>query len=325
MGRVLVIGDVHSTAEELEDCEKLIELVIDTANAQKVDHVLFMGDIYNSHNVMRVEVMAFWRRTFQTLNVAGIKTYVLVGNHDYGGEGLKIHSLMAHEEQVQVVNAPLSLFPNVMMVPYVSGNETFIQTCKEAGGTTLFCHQTFTGAKYENGMFAPDGVEPDEIPQEYVISGHIHLPNSFGKVTYVGAPRWRSLADADVERAIWIYSFDEQGRPRGRESFDTGKACRQIKCLTDSPEKPIDIKLDPNTDWRIDIKGPSDWITKRKAELAGPGVKTRTFCTDHRTPVLKESDGIDKAFQKFLENYTPKFGTANTRLQELARARIGGS
>ncbi len=324
MPKALLVGDVHAVPEELEDCQKLIDFVKATVQAQDIDHVVFMGDLYNTHSVMRVEVLAFWRQAFKSIKeLIHRDIYVLVGNHDYAGEGLAEHSLLAHEDQVVVVDKPTELFPSVMMLPYISGNQEFIDTCAALKEPTILCHQTFHGAQYENGMYAPEGVEPASIPQQYVISGHIHTPASFDKVTYVGAPRWRSLSDADVERAIWIYSFNDKGIPTGRQKFSTGDVCRQICYRLDTPEKPIEEELSSGRDWRIDIKGPADWIERRKAELAGPGIRIRTFCTDRKGPVLKESEGIDKAFDKFLGHYTPKFGSDKERLAQLARERLG--
>jgi len=183
--RALLVGDVHATPEELEDCQRLIDHVVAVARLRRVGAVVFMGDLYNTHNVMRVEVLAFWRRAFKTLNDAGLDVYVLVGNHDYAGEGLQIHALMAHEEQVTVVDRPMVLgHAGVLMLPYFSDRQAFVEAChveiqldgRRVEGGSVLCHQTFEGSKYENGFYAPDGVEPNLLPQKYVISGHIHTP-----------------------------------------------------------------------------------------------------------------------------------------------------
>jgi DNA repair exonuclease SbcCD nuclease subunit len=239
--RLLLVGDVHATPEELGDCRRLIDFVAKTAQENGVDYIVFMGDIYNTHNVMRVEVLAFWKDAFEKLYKICRDVIVLVGNHDYAGEGLPIHALLAHDTQVLVVDKPCNFDLGILFLPYMSSREAFVEACEyekaaQSTGPTVLCHQTFEGSTYENGMYAPDGVDPNLIPQTTVISGHIHTPQSFGKVMYIGAPRWRTLSDANVERAIWIYDFDSEGKVIKTKSFDTGTACKRIKQADHTPE-----------------------------------------------------------------------------------------
>lgn len=321
MSKLLLIGDVHVVVEELDDCQALIDYIKPVALEHKA-RVCFMGDLFNTMSVIRSEVLNFWNTNFRTMNKLGIKVSALVGNHDFAGEGLFDHALVAYETYVQVVDRFADIAPGVLAVPYYSDHQTLIEIAQKSKAKTLLAHQTFTGSTYDNGFYAPDGIDPDLIPQENIISGHIHSPQSFGKVTYIGAPRWRTLSDANIERAIWLYEFDGAGNVVNKTPFSTGNVCRQIKYLQDSPSEPISVELDSSVDWRIDIKGPVDWIEKRKAELAGPGVKIRTFKTEGTRPVVKESDGIGMAFQKYLNRFTPKYGTDKETLTVLAKDRL---
>lgn len=636
--RILLVGDVHAVPEELDDCRALIELVRTVCKDEKVNEVLFLGDLYNTHNVMRVEVLNFWKTAFDALTQDKLNVWALVGNHDYAGEGLLIHSMMAHQDQIKVVNGPMSLAPNVLMLPYMADKEQFLKVChKNRDMQTLICHQTFSGATYDNGMYAPDGIDPADIPQTTVIGGHVHClsddteiltrsgwrskdhvkpgdevvtatidghleyqsiervidrpvnepmyniksvftdllvteghrnasvrklgygegeglvfwtasevqdnerlllsghmdrsssnltddeirlcvwvaadgtidkfgavvwhlkkdrkidriqellhrlganyalydmatgnkkirlgvteplakwvcsrfdfgknkrlpdfmrhldrrqfdiffeeygvtdgrirgtkdsmqlittkkeevdiiqelcalngaacsmrpkkdkencfvlnilrnrtegmisktsvnkvdydkhrtvwcitvpngtivarrngkvtitgncPQSFGKVTYVGSPRWRTLSDANIDKAVVLYTFGDEGEVLETKSFDTSGHCRKIVALTDTPDKPLSLEMSPNTDYRIDIKGPKDWIEKRKVELAGVGIRIRTFCTEKSTPKVRESEGISVAFQKYLETYVGKHGTPSEVLSSLAKERL---
>jgi DNA repair exonuclease SbcCD nuclease subunit len=322
MPKLLLVGDVHAVVEEIDDCQALIDYICRIA-LETESEIVFCGDLYNTMAVVRVEVMDFWIRAFSKMKELGIETWALVGNHDFGGAGTTIHSLSAHKQVVNVVDYPRDIVPGVLGVPFYDKSEDLIsESNRFSKCKTLLAHQTFTGAKYDNNFYAPDGVDPDLIPQENIISGHIHSPQSFGKVTYIGAPRWRTLSDANIERAIWLYEFDGEGTIVNKIPFSTGTVCRQIKYLQDTPSQPIDTVLDPGVDYRIDIKGPADWIEKRKAELAGPGVKIRTFKTTGTKPVVKESDGIGIAFRKYLEKYTPRFGTDKECLIVLAKDRL---
>lgn len=317
--KLLLIGDVHATPEELGDCQNLLDLIEEKVKATAARPV-FLGDQYNTHNIVRVEVMWFWREAFRRLKFWN--PIAMVGNHDFAGEGLPIHAMIAHENAALVVDQPHRL-DGVLLMPYFSNRDLFVRECvKNRDLKTMICHQTFDGAKYENGFYTQDGVDPDLLPQSLVLSGHIHTPQTFGKIVYIGAPRWRTLSDADVSRAIWLYEFSDDGEVMATEAFDTGRACRQIKYLLDTPAAPISVNLDQGIDWRIDVKGPPDWVEKRKLELASPGVRMRTFKLEASTPKVRESQGIDVAFKTYLDGYVPKFGTERKQLSDMAKDRL---
>lgn len=322
MAKVLLIGDVHAVVEELQDCQNLINYICKIAVENKAS-VCFMGDQYNTMSVVRVEVLNFWTKAYRTMTELGLKVFALVGNHDYAGAGLYVHSMVAHASTITVVDEASVVAKGVIAVPHFDKGTELIESLKNDKNKTVLCHQTFVGAKYDNGFYAPDGVDPDLLPQENIISGHIHTPMSFGKVTYIGAPRWRTLSDANVERNIWLYDFDDVGNVISKTPFSTGGVCRQIRYLRDLPSEPITETLSADVDWRIDIKGPADWIEKRKSELSGPGVKIRTFKTTGAKLAVKESDGISLAFSKYLNRFTPKYGTEKSMLSDLAKERLG--
>jgi DNA repair exonuclease SbcCD nuclease subunit len=343
MWRLLIVGDPHVTAEELRDSECLLELVRDTAEGENVDAILFLGDLYHTHSIVNVEVMAFWRRWFVELAKSS-SIFVLLGNHDMpGNESSKAHALMAHEDQerVTVVDTPrtfeLVTDGAIAFVPYMSNSLEFLKAATALGGKTLICHQTFTGSRFDNGMYAPDGADSNLLPQEFVISGHIHTPQSFGKVWYPGAPRWRTLSDANVSRAIWLVTFDDSGKIVDKKSFDTGGACRQIRFCKVTPvehegqlvpafEPRVELK-DGNpiagVDWRFDIEGPSAFVETTAKWLQGPGRRVRTQVTDAPQAKLKESMGISEAFREHMKTFQPKYGTQLMALEKLALERLG--
>ena len=301
--------------EELADCEALMQMVDRVAREEAAEDVVVLGDLHHTHNVIRAEVMAFWLKF-----VAG-KT-LMVGNHDYAGEGSDIHALMAYTLQARVVDHPI-LDHGVVFMPYYSDREKFVSDARKWGGKTLVCHQTFHGAAYENGFLAEDGVDPNMLPQEAILSGHIHTPQSFGKVTYLGAPRWRTLSDANVDRAIWLYEFDDEGRVLNKTAFDTGDTCRQIRYIQLTPETPLLPKyLDPKHDWRIDVRGPTDFVEQWLKVLAPMGARVRAFRTDKPTALVRESEGIDKAFDTYLTNWVARHGTDVEKLRTMAKERL---
>jgi hypothetical protein len=317
--KILYVGDPHATPDELDDCTALMGLVERVAREEQVDETCILGDLHHTFDVIRCAVMAFWMQ-----HVRGKR--LIVGNHDFSGEGSDIHALLAYQDRALIVDRPV-MSDGILYMPYFSDRKKFVEVAQHFGPqtNTVVCHQTFAGSKYENGFYAneEDAVNPDLIPQERIISGHIHAPQEFGKVTYLGSPRWRALNDANSERAIWVYTFDDDGHVVAKKSFDTGSVCRQIRYVIDTPDQPFDGEMDSKHDWRIDVHGPQAFVEERQKKFTRPGVKVRAFPDRTSKIVVRESEGVAKAFSSYLAKYTPKHGTASDILGGMARERLG--
>lgn len=324
--RVVVVGDMHVVADELMDCNAVINLILDVCRVEEIKEVWFTGDQFHNHDLVQVAVLHWWLTAFKALRDQGINSVCLVGNHDQSSPGSITHAMMAFTglSYVKVIDKPM-IHRGVLMVPYVNDEQAFVEACKvNSRAATVFCHQTFDGSIYENGFLASDGFQISAIPQELVISGHIHTGQEFSKVWYIGAPRWRRLDDANVERAIWALKFNDAGQLVDRRPFSTGEVCRQIKHVTDTPETPIQTPLDLRHQWRVDVKGPADWCQKRKTELHLAGARVRTFPEQiSALGCIKESDGIAAAFGKYLDLYQPRHGTNREDLMTMVRERVG--
>ena len=323
MTKLLFVGDVHAVSHELDDCARLMEYVEKIALENGLPHVVLSGDIYNNHGVIDAEVQRFWMETINRFRAEGITTIIIEGNHDRPGtNGTRASALLAHEHHAIVVRQPTEMF-NILFLPYMT-NEKVIEACNAHPNTkVVFCHATFDGARYENGFLAPDGIAVDAIPQQTVVGGHIHTPSAFSKVWYPGAPRWRSKADANVDRAVWLLEYHDDGRTHNMTGFDTSKVCKKIWHLTDSEAEPLKA-FDPNPahDYRIDVVGSREWVEERSALYRGKA-RVRPVLTDSKKRVaIKESEGIAVAFQKWIDSFKPTFGTAPDILMKLSRERL---
>jgi len=325
--KVIIVGDMHVVPEELDDCGEVIKLIQSVARTEEVGEVWFVGDQHHNHELVHLAVMHWWKNALHSLSEVGIRTMLMVGNHDQLAPGSNIHSMMTYErlDKVKVVDTP-TIRQGVLMVPYFHDKIAFLdavnsQTDERRGAPkTIVCHQTFDGSKYENGFYASDGIDPKLLPQELIISGHIHTPQEFGSVWYVGAPRWRGANDANTNRAIWVVTF-EDGELRSRIPYTTGDVCRQILHLEDTESSPVDMNFNHQHKYTVDVKGSPAWCERRKLELAAAGARVRTFPSREFTREVKESDGVDVAFKGYLGAYHPKHGTDLGVLGTMAKQR----
>lgn len=321
--RSLIIGDPHTTREELVDCEGLFQAAYEAILEHRPQVVIIMGDLYNSHDSVSVKNQEFnirWLKRFK--EAPGVlEVIVLRGNHDQSVPNEAYpHALLAHTN-VTVVDRPMALpiLPGVAAMPYYSDPAEFLVEAERLaadGYHTLLCHQTFDGSKYENGFYAKDGVRPDQVPFARIISGHIHTPQKVGKVFFPGAPRWRTQADANIDRHLWV--FDHCGdKLKVVAKVATDTYCARIWKYEDRPEAPV-TALDALTPERlktdrihINVFGPDPtYVREREAELkAKYGALTRGYPDRAAQLEVSEAMGIDNAFDKFTSHFVPPNGT----------------
>ncbi len=326
MSRYLFVGDPHVTPDDLNDARALCKLILETAERERAT-VILAGDLYHTHAIIHAEVQLLWWTFFADCQRRDIEAVALKGNHDAPGvEGSLATALIAHVEQATVVAWRPVVKDNILFAPYTSANQLVKWSAEHPECGTLVCHQTFDGSRYENGFFAGDGVEPNLIKQKGIISGHIHTPQEFFKVWYPGAPRWRTLSDANVERAIWILGFDAGGNLMKREPVDTGTVCRRIIQVQDTPSTPFDLNARPADKdvLHVEIRGPQAWLDERRPLFEG-WARVRGVKTDSRVAVkVRESEGVGVAFEKYADAFVPRHGTERATLKRMAKERLNG-
>lgn len=294
--KVLRVGDPHAKPGNLVEMTKLMEFVLETGKKHAVDRVELLGDLFHTHAVIRLEVLEFWDKWINIL-ASNFELIVLVGNHDMSGDyGSDSHALSVFKHVVHnvyinchIVDKPTQIGV-LAYVPYIHDNQRFIDLANglaDSGAKTLVSHKTFVGSKFESGIYAPDGVDPDALRYDTIISGHIHGRQRFGKVIYPGTSRWDTNSDANEQKGIWIVLHDDiTGKILEEEFVDTSHVCEPIYSIewkegTEQP--PI-----PAGRITLELIGTSAWITQQKANLKGK-VGLKSTITDKAKPKTRQA------------------------------------
>lgn len=329
MARLLFIGDVHAVVSELDDCERLFDLVADTVIQYRPDAVVHLGDGFHTHAVIHAEVVDFWKRVVKRISDLGPEVVWVLGNHETTGvHGSAVNALQVLEgNPVTCVVKPM-IWNGFLMVPYQDRQEDFVRVTRSYSVQRAIVHQSFQGAQFENGFYDPSGVDADLIPQVHIVSGHIHNPQRLGdKIWYPGAPRWRTLGDANTARAIYICDYDDYHvGPANTISIPTDTHCRAIFTLDDRPGEPVVVPSlppgAPDPRIHVDVYGSPDHVRERKSYFEDTGYRVRTFPDQVKKSLVRESEGISVAIQKYVRAYVPKNGTSNTALEGLLKERL---
>ena len=259
MSKILFIGDPHLKITKFNLSMRFLSWLDCTIHELSPDLVVNLGDTFDTHSVVRSEIMSeFVQHVRHTVERAPY-IYVL-GNHDmYKPSDSTYHALMPlmHVDNFTVIDKPTQI-GDTTYVPYIHDFKEFplIKT------PICVAHQTFVGCDY--GYYRPDiGVDADKVAAEIIISGHIHKRQMFGKVIYPGTPFAQGLDDINQSKGVMLfdtetykYEFIESPLPKWRgmkfqiaQDFSVDYMHRQI--LSELTEKDH---------WVLDMTGP-------KAEL----------------------------------------------------------
>jgi DNA repair exonuclease SbcCD nuclease subunit len=306
--KVLRVGDPHVMVSNLKDSQALMDFIVETALREEVDQIEFLGDQFHTHAVKRVEVEHFWYHALSKCSkiVGKNSVVVLVGNHDQPGSKEKeqeMNALNVFKDLALIVNEPMIVRNNIGYIPYMSDKDAFLQASADLynkGATKLLvAHQTFTGATYENGFYAEDGIEPDLVHQEAIISGHIHKQQAIGKCFYPGTPKWDTMSDANEDKGIWIFNHNEDGSVKEKKFISTKDVVTPIykHVFEEGGEEPVLVEGARNY---LELVGKAAWITKMKKKYKGK-VNLKARPTDRKS-VRLDSDSL-LTINSYIDNH----------------------
>lgn len=314
--KILRIGDPHVTVSNLTESKKMMDFALEVAKKQSVDRIEILGDLFNNHAVIRSEVLSFWKSFFDKIGEMKIQTIVLVGNHDIQGDknNIKTHALVPFDKYpyIHIVSDILVLEPFVY-VGYKFTEEDFWKTLNPnltPECHTLVCHQTFQGASYENQFYAKDGFMLDLTPTRWVISGHIHTSQSCGKCFYVGTPKWDHANDANLDKGVWVYSYNKDDMSKEFISMKDVLTPLYKYIIVEGEEIPV---MPDNGKISVELRGQTAWISKMKKKFKDRAI-IKAVPTDRK--VVNVSEIKLSSLQEYLKDFTPIEGVSVEDLSE---------
>jgi DNA repair exonuclease SbcCD nuclease subunit len=292
--RVLFIGDPHLKITRFDLAKQFLEWIEGVIVKHKPDLVVNLGDTFDTHAVVRSEVMTeFLKHVDSTIKVC---PYVyLLGNHDmYKPNDNKYHALKHLKGKMDkfIVVDEVTNLHGMTFVPYVHKPEDFPKK------TLPICiaHQTFKGADFGD-ITTKDGVDSSSIAcAEIIISGHIHkrqrlanVSNSGPEVIYCGSPFSQSATDINQTKGVSIFDTETYAEEfivcplpmwKGLK-FELSQDFSAIDMHEELTQTLNDIDH-----WVIEITGPKAEVLgylgskKGKSITIGRDVKIKTTFTD---------------------------------------------
>jgi DNA repair exonuclease SbcCD nuclease subunit len=312
--KILFIGDPHLKITHFELSKKFLEWINTTIEKYRPDLVINLGDTFDTHAVVRSEIMTEFLNHVEY--VTNICPYIyLLGNHDqYRPNDSKYHALKHLKNRLNkfTVVDEITNLHGMTFVPYIHKPEDFPKS------TLPICiaHQTFKGADFGD-ITTKDGVDASSIEgAEIIISGHIHKKQTLNSgnvsVIYPGSPFSSSASDVDQIKGVTIFdtatyneTFIPCPLPMWKSlSFDIDEEYSAQDILKD-----LKNSLNMLDNWIISISGPKAEILsllnskEYKDTIKNVNLKLKTSFIDKEKKYFKiKSNSIESIITDFIDN-----------------------
>lgn len=194
----VLISDIHYNINTLELADAALRQALKKAEDLHVP-LIIAGDLLDNKAIIRAECA---NALLTTLEQPQTPVYILVGNHDMinvKGKDNALNFLEHHDEDVfiKVIDKLDITYQNVHLLPYYDNPAEFKETLYTIPkGSIVVCHQGVMGANMGTYAIDNSSVDPAELKDYRIISGHYHKHQTVGTVTYIGNPYTLSFAEA---------------------------------------------------------------------------------------------------------------------------------
>lgn len=228
MSKIFLLGDCHLGMGYPNNYDKWFKVakeyfekfLIPLAKEQltKDDIIVQLGDLFDNRSFIPIDVLNYGQYLLEELSKI-CPVHVIVGNHDmYTKSTGDINSLKQfnHIPGVRIYENTEKIEYNkksILMMPfYEKRKEQVDELKKHSGCDYLFCHSDLNGAKMHLTSVAHrnnDKIdESDFSGYKNVKTGHIHIQQSIGNITFVGSIFQMDRNDYNNQKGIFIIDTD---------------------------------------------------------------------------------------------------------------------
>jgi DNA repair exonuclease SbcCD nuclease subunit len=174
-----------------------------------------LGDTTDDRSYVPVKVIDLLCDRLQ--KYAGKWNIKLVGNHEQYSKDTSVHSGKMFRQFFRVVesceNLPFAFQGvNILCMSYHDDNRVitdFLRKHRGGGPTVVLGHAEIFGCHMPGGM-SSSGIDRKEFDfADLTLMGHIHKPQSIGKIHYVGSPFQQDWGEAGEKKRVGILDIED--------------------------------------------------------------------------------------------------------------------
>jgi len=192
--KAAVCTDLHyglksNSLQHNNDCYNFIKWFIEEAKRENCDTVLFLGDWHNHRASINIHTLQYSLRSLEMLNENFDRVFFIPGNHDlYYKDSRDISSIefAQHLKNIHICNEFFNE-GDVVIAPWLVSDD--YKKIQKLEGKYMFGHFELPRFKMNAMVEMPDhgGLNTTQMSHfDKVFSGHFHMRQTQGNVTYMG-------------------------------------------------------------------------------------------------------------------------------------------
>jgi len=239
------VGDIHFGIKQGDktflsrQIQFVKEQLIPTLKKNLVKDIIFFGDIFDTREKIKVDVMNEVIDLFEK-DLKDFKCHIILGNHDiFYKTTVDVHSIRCLEslKNVKVYDRPTSMNMgglNFLMLPWVCDYSELESQLKgmlvneDFEKYDICCsHLDICGFSMGNGKnnLAVEGTDPNMLGNyiDTVFSGHFHSISSKNvgncTINYIGSAMQFTWGDSGCERGFWVFDTEDENNIKFHENI----------------------------------------------------------------------------------------------------------
>ena len=256
MGKIFLIGDCHIGMSYPNNHSKWFEttkeyfsnflLPLINKELTKDDMIVQLGDLFDNRSFIPIDVLCYAENVIKEMsNICQV--HILVGNHDMyhkSSGDVNSVSLFKYIPNVFIYDRCKKIEFNgksILMMPYIEKRSKQVEELKKYSGCDyLFCHSDLNGAKMHLNSVAHKNLDKIDVEDftgyKDVKTGHIHIQQKIGNVTFVGSIFEMDRNDRGNQKGIFILDSNDM-----TERFIPNTISPRFKKINILNEKDVEL------------------------------------------------------------------------------------
>lgn len=217
--KAMVFTDIHyglktNSEQHNKDCYEFMQWMVEVAKKEGCETCLFLGDYHHHRSSINLKTLSYSLKGLELLSESFEHVYFIPGNHDlFYRDKRDIHGAewAKHLPNITICNDWFKQ-DDVAIVPWLVGDD--YKKLKKIKAKYMFGHFELPHFKMNALVEMPDTgtVNSTQMANvEKVFSGHFHMRQERGNVTYIGNSFPHNFADAgDDQRGCMMLEWDKE-------------------------------------------------------------------------------------------------------------------